>query len=96
MCIIFIKGLTCIREKENFTIDDNATDIYVICNKKLLRRSLDSYLYIYSLLHFVELENIKELYITFFKHQPYMMDESTRNVFKIHRERFNYKFLVYS
>ena len=46
---------------------------FVVPNKKLLRRTSDTYLYIYTLHYFVELENNKELYIKFFKHQPYMI-----------------------
>ena len=93
LCIIFygifLKGVTCLGEKENFIIDDSATVVYVISNKKRLRRNSDSYLFIYSLPHFVESENIYELYINFFKQQPYMMNESIQNIFKIHRKRFN-------
>ena len=84
---IILEGLVCVGEKENFTIE-NGTDIYVISHKKLVRQSSVNYIYIYTLKHFVQLENIKQLYIKFFKYQPYMLKESVQYIFKIHEKRF--------
>ena len=88
LCGIILEGLVCVGEKENFTIE-NGTAIYVISLRKLVRNSSVNYIYIYTLKHFVQLENIKQLYIKFFKYQPYMLKESVHYIFKIHEKRFN-------
>ena len=79
---IILEGLVCVGEKENFAIE-NGTVIYVISNKKLVRQSSVNYIYIYTLKHFVQLENFKQPYIKFFKYQSYMLKEFVQYIYKI-------------
>ena len=85
---IYLEGLICTEEENDFKIDKNTREfIYVISAKKLFATKSKCNLFIYKLKTFVEKENISEIYLRFFKVRPYLLSESVKEMFNIHKKR---------
>lgn len=61
--------------------------IFIISTKKLFNCKSKYSIYIYKLETFAKIENISEMYIRFFKLQPYLLQDSIKEMFKLHKKR---------